>query len=60
MLQNLVIVLKVLKKFRIFFDKAYHLATSGKKGSVHLDLPKCVANQVFENKKNKYFYSCYI
>ena len=47
--------LQSVEEIPYIFDKAYHLATSGKKGSVHLDLPKCIANDVFQNTSNKYF-----
>ena len=30
-------------------DKAFHIATSGKPGSVHIDVPKCVSSQNIED-----------
>ena len=37
-------------------DKAFYIANNGKKGSVHIDIPKCVLNSNSKNKKNKYKY----
>ena len=40
------------------FDKAFYIANEGKKGSVHIDIPKCVLNSFSNppkyNNKNKY------
>lgn len=31
-------------------DEAWHIATSGKPGCVHIDLPKCVANGIYSTR----------
>jgi len=35
------------------FEKAFHIANDGKKGSVHIDIPKCVLNSINKNNNNK-------
>jgi acetolactate synthase-1/2/3 large subunit len=34
-------------------DKAFKIATTGRPGSVHIDLPKCIASKNLELEKNK-------
>ncbi len=34
------------------FERAFHIANEGKKGSVHIDIPKCVLNSVNKNNNN--------
>jgi len=32
-------------------DKAFHIANDGKKGCVHIDLPKCISSGIYTEKK---------
>ena len=41
--------LESVEEVPYIMDLAYKLANSKKKGSVHIDLPKCVANDTFNN-----------
>jgi len=36
-------------------DYAFKLANDGKKGAVHIDIPKCVSTNIFEKKENNIF-----
>ena len=36
-------------------DYAFKLANNGKKGAVHIDIPKCVSTNIFEKKENNIF-----
>jgi len=42
------------------FDRAFHIANEGKKGSVHIDIPKCILNSINKNKINSNHYKKYL
>ena len=44
--------LKNVEEIPFIMDKAYSIANNGKKGTVHIDLPKSVACDVFTGDKN--------
>ena len=39
------------------FDYAYHIANDGKKGAVHIDIPKCIFNQKYTGSKYSHYNS---
>lgn len=45
------------------FERAFHIANEGQKGSVHIDIPKCVLNSINkknDNKINSNYYKKYL
>lgn len=45
--------IKDISEFPNALETAFRVATTGKKGAVHLDIPKCVANGIYEHKEEK-------
>ena len=44
--------IETIEELPYIMDLAYNIANDKKKGSVHIDLPKCIANEIFMNKSN--------
>lgn len=44
------VVVKDIHKLPYIIDKAWDIATSGKPGCVHIDLPKCILTNTYTNK----------
>ena len=42
------------EEFPFVLDRAFEIANSGKKGAVHIDIPKCISSSVFNYDKVKY------
>ena len=43
--------IKDIEELPVVFDYAYKIANDGKKGAVHLDIPKCIFNKIFTGEK---------
>jgi acetolactate synthase-1/2/3 large subunit len=46
------VVVKDIHKLPHIIDKAWDIATSGKPGCVHIDLPKCILTNTYTNKND--------
>lgn len=44
--------IKNIEEVPYIMEKAYKIANDGKKGTVHIDLPKNISNEIFENKRS--------
>lgn len=46
---------KTVEELPYVIDKAFHIANDGKKGTVHIDLPKCISSGKFQGTTIKEF-----